>query len=463
MAVIGVLPIGRSTFDVPFAEQMLELAFEQLHKTDHQIVGAQELLFDEDSTKLAITDLSTKNFDLVLIIQVTFTDASLTSEIAESLNSPLAIWAIPEPRQGGRLRLNSFCGLNLAAHALGLRDKNFSWFYQDPKNANLAPVIQDILTQKNLTTPIKASELKVEESALSKKIRESLANSKIGCIGDHPAGFDTCQYDKKKLKTDFNVEVEKINLSKLFELANQSTEQQANAKKLQVSKIAEDLDQVDQNQLDKSLKLSVALDHLTESNKFDAFAIRCWPETFTEYGGAICGPVSISSEKKVPCACEADVYGAVTLLLLQNIAEEPAFLVDLVDIDTNDNTGVVWHCGQAPISMSDTDSKINATIHTNRKMPLLFEFPLKPGRVTLCRISQARNEPKLVVCSGQMLKSPMAFTGTSGVVSFDSDANKVLHNIMNLGLEHHMALIYGDFIEELKTASSALGLKFYQM
>jgi hypothetical protein len=33
--------------------------------------------------------------------------------------TPIAIWAVPEPRIGGRLRLNAYCGLNLAAHAHG--------------------------------------------------------------------------------------------------------------------------------------------------------------------------------------------------------------------------------------------------------------------------------------------------------------------------------------------------------
>ena len=74
-----------------------------------------------------------------------------------------------------------------------------------------------------------------------------------------------------------------------------------------------------------------------------------------------------------PRACEADVYGAVTNLI-QDVADAPIFMVDLVDLDAEDDTGVVWHCGQAPISMaaetaSDGHGPL-ATIHTNRRMPL---------------------------------------------------------------------------------------------
>ena len=145
------------------------------------------------------------------------------------------------------------------------------------------------------------------------------------------------------------------------------------------------------------------LKKLQEEGAYNAFALRCWPEMFTKYGGAICAPASISTENKVPCACEADVYGAVTQLILQEVSGQPVFLTDIVDIDVDDDTGVFWHCGQAPISMCNPKIKPTATIHSNRKMPLLFEFPLKEGIVTMMRISQSFGEQKMVLSKGKMI------------------------------------------------------------
>ncbi|MCC2690683.1 MAG: hypothetical protein K0S21_3486, partial [Rhizobiaceae bacterium] len=205
-------------------------------------------------------------------------------------------------------------------------------------------------------------------------------------------------------------------------------------------------------------RLKSALESIRGSGRYDAFAIRCWPETFTEYGGAVCGPVAMMGEARVPCACEADVYGAVSSLLLQKVAGRPAFLTDLVDIDAGDDTAVVWHCGQAPISMADPDVQPAAAIHNNRRMPLLFEFPLKAGRVTFFRISQARGQTAAVIGGGEMLKRPLAFTGTSGVVRFDSGARTVLARIMGAAIEHHMTLAYGDHRDALEGAAAELGL-----
>ncbi len=74
---------------------------------------------------------------------------------------------------------------------------------------------------------------------------------------------------------------------------------------------------------------------------------------FTEYGCAICGPMGMMNQAGTPAACEADVYGAVTALMLQEIAGEPSWLVDIVDMDAQENTSVFWHCGSAPEAMRD--------------------------------------------------------------------------------------------------------------
>ena len=135
MARIGVLALARPTFDVAYATQVAAAAFAALDASGHEITGPRELLFDAQSTEAAAEALRALSPDRVLLLQVTFTDASMTLRIAERLDVPLAIWAFPEPRTGGRLRLNAFCGLNLAAHALGLRGHGFGWLYASPEAA----------------------------------------------------------------------------------------------------------------------------------------------------------------------------------------------------------------------------------------------------------------------------------------------------------------------------------------
>ena len=385
----------------------------------------------------------------------------MTVAAANAFDVPLLIWAVPEPRLGGRLRLNAFCGLNLASHALALNHLPFGWLYREPSEDALAEV-QALLAGERPSGRIDATPAG-EATEAGRAIAARVSGKRIARIGEHPVGFDTCAYSEDEMGRLAGVEVDAFPLETLFGTAAAADASAVAALRAEAATALSGLDTVDQAQLDRSLRLRRALDVMRESGGYDAFAIRCWPETFTEYGGAVCGPAGMLGEAGVPCACEADVMGALTQLVLMEAAHAPVFLTDLVDMDVADDTGVVWHCGQAPMSMRDPDVEARATIHTNRKMPLLFEFPLKPGRVTLMRISRAFGETKMVIAGGEMLKRPMAFTGTSGVIRFDGGTAQALHDIVASGLEHHMALAYGDHRALLRDTAAAMRLPVLEL
>jgi L-fucose isomerase-like protein len=104
-----------------------------------------------------------------------------------------------------------------------------------------------------------------------------------------------------------------------------------------------------------------------------------------------------------------------------------------------------------------------ATVHTNRKMPLLYEFSLKPGPVTMLRISQSYNTVKMTISYGEILDRPMAFTGTSGVIRYERPSEQVLSDILGSGLEHHMALAYGDHRQQLRSVAAAMNLPILEL
>ena len=208
------------------------------------------------------------------------------------------------------------------------------------------------------------------------------------------------------------------------------------------------LDELDQHSLEQSLRLYGGMRALADEREWSGIATRCWPECFTDYGGAACAPQAMLTDDGTPGMCEADVYGNLTSLILQELAGEAPFIADLVDIDESGDTAVFWHCGLAPLNMAD-DSDAGPTVHSNRRKPLLHEFALKPGRVTIARLSQAGDVHKLVVGGGDMLDSPLPFSGTAGTIRFDKPAGDVLATIMAEGLEHHYGLVYGEYEEEL--------------
>ena len=178
--------------------------------------------------------------------------------------------------------------------------------------------------------------------------------------------------------------------------------------------------------------------------------------------------MSMLNEDHSPASCEADVNGTLTSLLLQSLSNRPAFITDLVSIDPDDDTGVLWHCGLAPVGVADPQAPIQGALHSNRNLPLLFDFPLKPGRVTLARLHrtgavQGTDAYQLVIGGGEMVRAPKSFTGTCGVIHFDAPADKVLDRIMGHGLEHHFSITYGDLSDELRVVAKLLDLPVIEL
>ena len=94
----GVAALARPTFDVPFAEEMKDRAFAALEAAGIETVGPRELLFDRPAAERAVAEIRAAGpIDLLLILQVTFTDATMTVELASQARVPLAIWALPSP------------------------------------------------------------------------------------------------------------------------------------------------------------------------------------------------------------------------------------------------------------------------------------------------------------------------------------------------------------------------------
>lgn len=467
-ARIALLPLGRPTFDVPFAEDMLQQCLDTLSRLDAELIGARELLFDADSARQALDQIKSAKPDLLLILQITFTDATMTTTAAAELDVPIAIWAIPEPRSGGRLRLNALCGLNLAAHALGKRDLPYDTIFAKADDQSVINQIQTILAkpsqQADLASRATAPQT-ISDNAVNRAeaLLQKLQGMRLGRVGQHPNGFDTCEFDADVLQSRFGVQIDQIDLAQVFDAARAVDANRVKTLHQQSAQQLNKLNEMDPDALDKSLRVYAALSDMAEQQAYPALAVRCWPEMFTDYGCAACGAMAKLNQDGIPAACEADVDGAITAYILQELAGEPSLLTDLVDVDGESDSAVLWHCGLAPLSMADPATPPEATVHSNRKKPLLNQFAFKPGQVTLARFSKAKNQAKLVLAQAEMISAPRPFSGTAGTIKFAKSAGQVLDNILREGLEHHFAFVYGDVRDGLKAIAAKLDLPVLEL
>jgi L-fucose isomerase-like protein len=445
---LGLVALARTTFDIPLAEQVAAQVRAQLRAAGFQLAGPQGLVTDLEGTQAAARDLDGEPLDLLIVLQATFADSTMVTHLAGAVEAPLLLWAVPEERSGGRLRLNSFCGINLGAHALARRGQGYDYVYAAPGEAGTAShsVVEQVSTL-----------------ARAGRARRLLRGARLGRVGENPDGLDTCQLDREALAGRLGLEVQQVDLAETFEAVGSVPAGEIDAVYRALEARLEGLGEVDQAALRRTLGSYLALGRLAEEERLAGLAVRCWPEFFTELGCAACGAMSMLSDEGTPCSCEADVNGTITQMLLQWISGEPAFGTDVVSFDLEEDAVVVWHCGLAPLSMADPEVRPRAAIHSNRRLPLLMEFPLKPGRVTVARLSEATGDYRLVVGSGEMLRAPMSFSGTSGVLRFDRPARQVLDTMLGQGLEHHLSLTYGDHVPTLLALAKMLDLSVLRL
>ncbi len=436
---IGFVPVARTTFDMALAEEVTRLAHQQLAAAGFHVVGPAEPVTTADAAQSLLHYFDNDNMlDAIVLLQATFADSGIALEVGRALAVPLLLWAVPEEHTGGRLRLNSLCGINLAAHALRRAGRRYYHIFAAPGDA--------------------AVTRRLDALARAAQARRMLRGMRVGRLGERPSGFETCDYDQDVLREHFGLEVVPIALGEAFGAARGADSAEVAVVRAKLAQQVAELDSVDRKAANGTLGVYWALKRFAARDNLQGLAVRCWPEFFTELGCAACGALSLLTDDQIPCSCEADVNGTITQIILQGVSGEPSFGTDLVSLDSERDALVLWHCGLAPLSMADPEVIPTATIHSNRRLPLLMQFPLKPGTVTVARLSAATGNLRLVVGRGEMLRAPMSFSGTSGLVRFERPAAAVLDTILSEGLEHHVALTYGDHIDALLALADLLNL-----
>jgi L-fucose isomerase-like protein len=436
---VAFVAILRTTFDVTLAHTLIAEARARLSEAGFALVGAAEPVTTLEEAQAAAEALTDTDADLLVIFQSTFADSSMVLACARAVDLPLLLWAVPEAHTGERLRLNSLCGINLAGHALRRAGYRYAHVYAAPSDP---AAIDTVRTQ-----------------AAAGRVRRLLRQTRIGRVGEHPAGFETCAVDTLGVRERFGIEITQIDLrAGLFDPMRAVPQPATDTARQDLAANVVGLDTMDATATRGTLSAYVALQEMAMTQHIDGFAVRCWPEFFTEMGCAACGAMSLLSDAMIPCSCECDVNGTITQFILQTLSGEPAFGTDIVSVDEVTDALVVWHCGLAPLSMADPLADAGVTIHSNRKLPLLLEFPLKPGRVTIARLSEATGSYRLVIGSGDIVRGEKPFSGTCGLLHFERPVAHILDSILSEGLEHHLSLTYGDHRPALLALAHMLDL-----
>ena len=129
---------------------------------------------------------------------------------------------------------------------------------------------------------------------------------------------------------------------------------------------------------------------------------------------------------------------------------------------------LAWHCGNAPLCLAANSGKtaIRSRHDMKGEMPPvqgdsqagLYQFRIKPGTVTFCRLAEYDNEWKMLIASGEIVPSDEEMAGTWGWVAV-RDHDALYRTLVEEGFVHHASMIHGDQSQALLEACQCLKIE----
>jgi L-fucose isomerase-like protein len=442
--VIGFACVARPTFAVEYAREAATQAFAALADLGWPVVGKADLLMDAQSARQAAIVLRQHTPDLLVILCATFSDASMAVELTSLIDAPACLWALREPGPvGDRLWLNSLCGVNITSHALQKAGYITQYIYGNPG-------------EPDLLAPLAAF-------ARAAVTCNRLRSSRIGLVGQAPAGFYGCQFDELELAKVIGTSAVRIDLNDVFTAASEAPAPAVEAAIASTGERSPSLHRLEQErpvEVQRFGEAYVVLREYLQTQQLDGLAVRCWPEFPQQFGLMPCATLGRLADDGFVCACEADMHGAVTLLALQWLSGAAPLLADLVAMDTQANTVSLWHCGNAPACLAREGEEPLLTVHCNRRIGIAGNFAIRPGPATLARLGVGPRGYRLLAIDGELLDEPSnRFMGNTAVFRPKGEAQQLLNTIIEDGWEHHMAIVTGHIVAELDALARLLGIE----
>lgn len=437
---IGLACVARPTFAVDYAAESATKALAALRELGWPVVGDATLLMDAATARNAARVLRRQTPDLLVILCATFSDASMVVELAEQVDVPICLWALREPGPvGDRLWLNSLCGVNIASHALHRSGHISHYIYGNPG-------------ETDLLSPLAAF---ARAAAACKRLRQS----RIGLVGQAPTGFYGCQFDELELARVIGTSVVQIDLESVFTAARKAEQPAVAAAIASTAERSPSLRVLPNEEVERFGEAYVVLHEALEALQLDGLAVRCWPEFPQQFGLMPCATLGRLADDGFVCACEADMHGAVTLLMLQMLSGAAPLLADLVAMDETANVVSLWHCGNAPACLAREGEEPVLTVHCNRRIGVAGNFAIRPGAATLARLGVGPDGYRLLYAEGDILdESANRFAGNTAVFHPRGEAAHLLNTILSDGWEHHVAIVAGHIARELESLAALLGI-----
>ncbi|ADY14083.1 fucose isomerase [Sphaerochaeta globosa] len=432
---LAVVCLARKTYDYGAAEELYTKIRSDLQKIEAvDWCFIETLVISQEDGLAAAANLATEHVDGLICISGTFHLGHLVLMLKRELSVPVLLWGLPElPYNGGKIRLNSVCGVNLNASNL------YKSGYDD-----YTVIIQDSVD---------------EDWIDALRVIKAMKGAKIGIIGYRADGFFNVGVQDNLLYGQTGALVDHYELGDVYSYAVPDEAVKAREEHIRATF---DVSTLSVFQIEKVSSLAAKLDAFYQANNLSALAIRCWPEFARDFGVSPCAAMSLLQSEGLILACEGDIDGALSMIAHKALGAQTPFLFDFSQVDFEQDFALFWHCGVAPCNLWDGVCNRSLDTYFAGGKGVTADFVLKSGELSVLRLDSARGGYRMFLQKAKAIPMEKLLKGTYMKVVFDRPVREVLNLVLDNGLAHHSSVVYGTYIRALELVARIKGWKVIQ-
>ncbi len=404
-----------------------------------ELVVVPDGIYTAEAAGAAADQMAKQQVDFVLIQASSFSGGAFIYPFAK-LNARLGLWGVPEgaPTAEGGLPLNSFTAVNMYNSIL----KTYLTGYKKPVKWFFGRVGDALFDQR----------IRITIQALTALV--NLQGARIGLLGGVAPGFDNLKVDERDLLERFGVEVITIEFDQVLQRAQAATEETIQTGKTALLKGTARVDTGLDSALNKSASVYAAVESLVKEHNLDAVAISCWPRFQELMQVAVCSVVGALNGAGLVAACEGDLTSAVSMLTLSDLNQSAVVtLMDLVTIDDQDDSLLMWHCGPTAPQLADEHGVFVRSLWlmegvSGEKVGMANDLVLAPGDATILGFTP--DFKQVLILNGTLDNKKPSYRGSRAwmrdlqINGKEAAMRDVVETILASGYQHHYPLAFGN-------------------
>lgn len=445
--ILGFAPTRRgSAFVNPDAlkykalirEKLERICGENVELVDVEDINGEGLLMGPEDVPKVIEKFKARKVNALFFPHCNFGSEHSVAKVAAALGVPVLLWGprdeAPEP-DGSRLR-DTQCGLFATGKVLRRVNVPFTYL----PNCR----VSDSLFCRGVKTFLAAA-----------NVVKEFRQAKILQIGTRPDDFWTMMCNEGELLERFGIQIFPVSMTDLTQRVEVLLAEDGEEVRAVAAHIYEAAEvKIDEADVRKIAALKTAMKRFALENGCGAVALQCWYSLQKSLGIMPCMANALLTEEGIPVACETDIHGAVSSILLQaaGFGEGKTFFVDWsVRHPENPNGELLQHCGPWPLSLAKERPVLTRPFAFSDNCPGSVVAECRGGEITLLRFDGDHGEYGMLLGTAKGIEGPRNH-GTYLWVEVP-DWPRVETMIVKGPYVHHATGIHGNLLPVLQEAS----------